>query len=107
MIGDPALILMKKNASGSTDIKKHLKGTSGVCKTSSNGESLVHDAYNFIGTIIDQNVVIVDFVPLLESAGIWSTACFAITHFKTVVVILTWYSLSYAPVKYLCEHTVD
>ena len=71
MIEDPALILMKKNASGSADIKKHLKGTSGVCKTSSNGKSLVHDAYNSIATFIDQNVVIVDLVPLLETAGIW------------------------------------
>lgn len=71
MIEDPALILMKKNASGSADIKKHLKGTSGVCKTSSNGESLVNDSYNFVGTLIDQNVVIVDLVPLLETTGIW------------------------------------
>lgn len=71
MIEDPALILMKKNASGSADIKKHLKSPSGVCKTSSNGESLVHDAYNFVGTFIHQNVVIVDLVPLLETTGIW------------------------------------
>jgi len=71
MIEDPALILMKKNASGSADIKKHLKGTSGVCKTSSNGEKLIDDSYNSIATFIDQNVVIVDFVPLLETTGIW------------------------------------